>query len=84
MGVDLAELLRTQESCELEFKRTAKDRNAIRQAICALALFNNKGGVGKTTLTYHLAHMLQRLRHADGAIGSTSNTCRSASKISAA
>ncbi|MBS2961931.1 ParA family protein [Actinocrinis puniceicyclus] len=26
-----------------------------------LALFNNKGGVGKTTLTYHLAHMLQRL-----------------------
>ncbi|GAA4912657.1 cellulose biosynthesis protein BcsQ [Nonomuraea thailandensis] len=27
----------------------------------SLALFNNKGGVGKTTLTYHLAHMLQRL-----------------------
>ncbi|GAB3440071.1 ParA family protein [Actinophytocola sediminis] len=27
----------------------------------ALALFNNKGGVGKTTLTYHLAHMYQRL-----------------------
>ncbi|MER5263706.1 ParA family protein [Actinosynnema sp. NPDC002837] len=26
-----------------------------------LALFNNKGGVGKTTLTYHLAHMYQRL-----------------------
>lgn len=26
-----------------------------------LALFNNKGGVGKTTLTYHLAHMLQRI-----------------------
>jgi chromosome partitioning protein len=26
-----------------------------------LALFNNKGGVGKTTLTFHLAHMLQRL-----------------------
>ena len=26
-----------------------------------LALFNNKGGVGKTTLTYHLAHMLQRM-----------------------
>ncbi|MFC4106137.1 ParA family protein [Micromonospora zhanjiangensis] len=29
----------------------------------SLALFNNKGGVGKTTLTYHLAHMLQRLGH---------------------
>jgi cellulose biosynthesis protein BcsQ len=26
-----------------------------------IALFNNKGGVGKTTLTYHLAHMLPRL-----------------------
>lgn len=26
-----------------------------------IALFNNKGGVGKTTLTYHLAHMLARL-----------------------
>lgn len=30
----------------------------------SVALFNNKGGVGKTTLTYHLAHMLQRIgRH---------------------
>lgn len=28
-----------------------------------IALFNNKGGVGKTTLTYHLAHMLARLGH---------------------
>jgi cellulose biosynthesis protein BcsQ len=27
----------------------------------AIALFNNKGGVGKTTLTYHLAHMVARL-----------------------
>jgi len=27
----------------------------------SLVLFNNKGGVGKTTLTYHLAHMLARL-----------------------
>ncbi|WP_340683526.1 ParA family protein [Amycolatopsis coloradensis] len=27
----------------------------------SVAMFNNKGGVGKTTLTYHLAHMLQRL-----------------------
>jgi chromosome partitioning protein len=29
--------------------------------VISLALFNNKGGVGKTTLTYHLAHMMQRL-----------------------
>ncbi|MCK2242239.1 MULTISPECIES: ParA family protein [unclassified Crossiella] len=29
----------------------------------SIALFNNQGGVGKTTLTYHLAHMLQRLGH---------------------
>lgn len=29
----------------------------------SLALFNNKGGVGKTTLTYHLAHMVRRLGH---------------------
>jgi chromosome partitioning protein len=27
----------------------------------SLALFNNKGGVGTTTLTYHVAHMMQRL-----------------------
>lgn len=27
----------------------------------SIALFNNKGGVGSTTLTYHLAHMFQRL-----------------------
>ncbi|WP_055481541.1 ParA family protein [Sphaerimonospora mesophila] len=27
----------------------------------SVALFNNKGGVGKTTLTFHLAHMFQRL-----------------------
>ncbi len=26
-----------------------------------IALFNNKGGVGKTTLAYHLAHMVSRL-----------------------
>jgi cellulose biosynthesis protein BcsQ len=29
----------------------------------SVALFNNKGGVGKTTLTYHLAHMVARLGH---------------------
>ncbi|BCB85225.1 ParA family protein [Phytohabitans suffuscus] len=29
----------------------------------SVALFNNKGGVGKTTLTYHLAYMLQRMGH---------------------
>ncbi len=27
----------------------------------SLVLFNNKGGVGKTTLTFHIAHMLSRL-----------------------
>jgi cellulose biosynthesis protein BcsQ len=26
-----------------------------------IALFNNKGGVGKTTLVYHLAHMFSRI-----------------------
>jgi chromosome partitioning protein len=26
-----------------------------------VALFNNKGGVGKTTLAYHLAHLISRL-----------------------
>ncbi|MDQ3721726.1 MAG: ParA family protein [Actinomycetota bacterium] len=28
-----------------------------------IALFNNKGGVGKTTLAYHLAHMVSRQGH---------------------
>ncbi|AVR94493.1 ParA family protein [Pseudoduganella armeniaca] len=28
-----------------------------------LSVFNNKGGVGKTTLTYHLAHSLSSLGH---------------------
>ncbi|WP_426758853.1 ParA family protein, partial [Pseudomonas aeruginosa] len=26
-----------------------------------ISIFNNKGGVGKTTLTYHLAHALARM-----------------------
>jgi chromosome partitioning protein len=30
--------------------------------VISVALFNNRGGVGATTLTYHLAHMFQRLR----------------------
>jgi chromosome partitioning protein len=29
--------------------------------LTSIALFGNKGGIGKTTLTYHLAHMMQRL-----------------------
>lgn len=34
-----------------------------RHVTTTIALFNNKGGVGKTTLTYHLAHMLARQGH---------------------
>jgi cellulose biosynthesis protein BcsQ len=26
-----------------------------------ISIFNNKGGVGKTTLTYHLAHILAEM-----------------------
>ncbi|MFI7553054.1 ATP-binding protein [Micromonospora sediminimaris] len=37
MSTDLADLLGTQETAALEFKREARDRNAIRKAICALA-----------------------------------------------
>jgi chromosome partitioning protein len=37
------------------------DRGLPGETVISLALFNNKGGVGKTTLTYHLAHMMQRL-----------------------
>ncbi|MEV0623057.1 ParA family protein [Nonomuraea sp. NPDC050404] len=29
----------------------------------SIALFSNKSGVGTTTLTYHLAHMFQRMNH---------------------
>jgi chromosome partitioning protein len=39
------------------------DRDSAERDVISVALFNNKGGVGKTTLTYHLAHMLQRLGH---------------------
>lgn len=29
----------------------------------AISVFNNKGGVGKTTLTFHLAHALAEMKH---------------------
>ena len=29
----------------------------------SIAVFNNKGGVGKTTLTYHLGYALAELGH---------------------
>ncbi|GAA4914624.1 hypothetical protein HNR25_003187 [Streptomonospora salina] len=46
MENDLAEALGTRKSSTLEFKREAKDRYAIRKAICALAndLGGNDGG----------------------------------------
>ncbi|WP_370651512.1 RNA-binding domain-containing protein [Frankia sp. Cj3] len=44
MRTDLATALGTQETANLEFKREAKDRNAIREAICALA--NDLPGLG--------------------------------------
>ena len=37
MSSDLADLLGTQETASLEFKQTARDRDKIGQAICALA-----------------------------------------------
>lgn len=37
------------------------DGNAKGCDVISVALFNNKGGVGKTTLTYHLAHMMSRM-----------------------
>jgi len=46
MATDLAETLGTQETANLEFKREAKDRNAIREAICALANDLNGDGGG--------------------------------------
>ncbi|MDT0304847.1 ATP-binding protein [Streptomonospora wellingtoniae] len=44
MDKDLAEELGTQETCSLEFKREARDRDPIRKAICALA--NDLNGIG--------------------------------------
>lgn len=35
----------------------------MKQAVKILSVFNNKGGVGKTTLTYHLAHALAEMGH---------------------
>jgi cellulose biosynthesis protein BcsQ len=32
-------------------------------AVEIISIFNNKGGVGKTTLTFHLAHALSELGH---------------------
>ena len=48
MSTDLADLLGTQETPALEFKREATDRNAIRKAICALA--NDLPGLGGGSL----------------------------------
>ncbi|SBW20111.1 putative transcriptional regulator [Candidatus Protofrankia californiensis] len=45
MGTDLATTLGTQETANLEFKREIRDRNAIREAICALA--NDLPGLGR-------------------------------------
>ncbi|MBA9004992.1 ATP-binding protein [Thermomonospora cellulosilytica] len=45
MSSDLADVLGTQETCNLEFKREIKDLGVIRKAICALANdLNGKGG----------------------------------------
>lgn len=35
----------------------------IKMAVEIISVFNNKGGVGKTTLTFHLAHALAELGH---------------------
>jgi ATP-dependent DNA helicase RecG len=44
MSPDLADLLGTQETSSLEFKREVRDRDALRKAICALA--NDLCGTG--------------------------------------
>lgn len=37
MNSDLANVLGTQETCDLEFKREVKDTDVMRKAICAFA-----------------------------------------------
>jgi ATP-dependent DNA helicase RecG len=44
MSADLADLLGTQETSSLEFKREVRDRDVLRRAICALA--NDLKGAG--------------------------------------
>ncbi|WP_340683524.1 RNA-binding domain-containing protein [Amycolatopsis coloradensis] len=46
MTKDLAELLGTQETVNLEFKQSGKDRDVLRKAICALANDLAQKGVG--------------------------------------
>ncbi|WP_370943582.1 ATP-binding protein [Amycolatopsis sp. cg5] len=46
MSKDLAELLGTQETVNLEFKQSGKDRDKLRKAICALANDLGHKGVG--------------------------------------
>lgn len=46
MSVDLAQLLGTQETAALEFKQTAKDRDAIAECICAFANDLAEAGAG--------------------------------------
>lgn len=51
MSVDPAELLATQETVNLEFKRHGKDRDKISKAICAFPTTSHRRG----TVTFSLA-----------------------------
>jgi cellulose biosynthesis protein BcsQ len=51
---------RTEKKCIL-FEQHILER--IYMAVEIITIFNNKGGVGKTTLTFHLAHALAELGH---------------------